>query len=58
MTYGPVILDSVIKQFDFCPIHLDNALPSRRLKCVLKREQASACVYVRLREKIYIIKIF
>lgn len=36
MIYGPAILDVVTKQSDFCPIHLDNALPSRRLKCVLK----------------------
>ena len=36
MTYGPVILDVVTKQCDFCSIHLDNAAPSRRLKGALQ----------------------
>lgn len=36
MTYGPIILDFVTKQFDFRLIHLDNAVLSRKLKCVLK----------------------
>lgn len=36
MTYGPIILDFVTKQFDFHPIHLDNAVLSGKLKCVLK----------------------
>ena len=36
MTYGPVILGVVTKRCDFCPIHSDNAAPSRRLKCALQ----------------------
>lgn len=26
ITYGPIILDFVTKQFDFCPVHLDIAV--------------------------------
>lgn len=36
MTYGPIILDFKTKQFDFHPIHLDNAILFGKPKCVLK----------------------
>lgn len=39
MTYGPVILDFVTKQFDFCPIHLDNAVLAGKRKCVLEYDR-------------------
>lgn len=51
MTYGPIILDFVTKQFDFSPVHLDNAILSRKWKCVFKIGQAPACVHSRHREK-------
>lgn len=45
MTYGSVILDFVTKQFDFCPIHLDNVLLYGKLKCVLEMTSFSLCAY-------------
>ena len=52
MTYGPVILGVVTKRCDFCPIHSDNAAPSRRLKCALQHTcMASMCVYKTGRNK-------